>query len=271
MRVSIVCLLALVFAALPAWPGENKGEKTVRILLIAKDRDHAFSQHEYLSDCAILAKCLNQTPGVKAEVVNGWPKEGEKFKDVKAIVLNTRLGGNVMFDPLNKEQAKALLKNGVGLTAIHWGTGADKQFGEDWLEAMGGWFNTDFSRYLVEKSKLRQAAADHPICRGWKDMDLRDEYYIQLKFKDKAQPILKAEVEKKDHVVGWTYERPQGGRSFGFVCGHFHDNFGETGFRKAIVNGILWTAGVEVPRDGAPVAIDAKDMELPPNPKEKKK
>ena len=32
----------------------------VRILLIAKDRDHALSQHEYMSDCGILAKCLRQ-------------------------------------------------------------------------------------------------------------------------------------------------------------------------------------------------------------------
>src|SRR5206468_4464394 len=134
----------------------------------------------------------------------------------------------------------------------------DKKFGEDWLEALGGWFNTDFSRYLVEKSKLRQAAPEHPICRGWKDFDFRDEFYIQLKFKEKAQPVMKAEVEKKDYVVGWTYDRPDGGRSFGCVCGHFHDNFGEKSFRKALVNGILWTARVEVPRDGAAVEIDAK-------------
>ncbi|HWY88498.1 MAG TPA: hypothetical protein VNX28_17430, partial [Gemmataceae bacterium] len=44
----------------------------VKILLIAKDRDHALSQHEYMSDCGILAKCLRQTKGVEAEVLNGW-------------------------------------------------------------------------------------------------------------------------------------------------------------------------------------------------------
>src|SRR5436309_14241611 len=96
----------------------------VKILLIAKDRDHAFSQHEYLSDCAILARCLRQTPGIQAEVANGWPRDPSKLKGVKALVFNTRMGGSVLFDPLAKPQAEKLLKEGVGLTAIHWGTGA---------------------------------------------------------------------------------------------------------------------------------------------------
>src|SRR5947208_12042721 len=98
MRHLVCALLVLVIGGLPAWAGE----KTIRILLIAKDRDHAFSEHEYISDCTILAKCLNQTPGVKAEVVNGWPKDVEKLKGIKAIVLNTRFGGNVLFDPFHK-------------------------------------------------------------------------------------------------------------------------------------------------------------------------
>src|SRR5213080_4158081 len=105
-------------------------EKPVKILLIVKDRDHALSQHEYLSDCTILAKCLRQTKGVQAEVSNGWPRDPDKLKGVKAVVLNTRMGGSVLFDPLVKAEAEKLLKQGVGLTAIHWGTGAEAKAGE---------------------------------------------------------------------------------------------------------------------------------------------
>jgi type 1 glutamine amidotransferase len=47
------------------------------------------------------------------------------------------------------------------------------------------------------------------------------------------------------------------------VLGHFHSNFGEKPFRQMLVNGILWTAHREVPQSGAPVAITAKDLELP--------
>src|SRR5260221_1537237 len=88
----------------------------IKVLLIGKDRDHAFSQHEYMSDCAILAKCLRQTKGVEAEVSNGWPRDPEKLKGIKAIVLDTRMGGSVMFAPLVRAEAEKLLKAGVGLT-----------------------------------------------------------------------------------------------------------------------------------------------------------
>jgi type 1 glutamine amidotransferase len=95
---------------------------------------------------------------------------------------------------------------------------------------------------------------------------LRDEYYLQLKFKDKITPIATVELDKKEHTVAWTYERPESkeGRSFGCVLGHFHSNFGEKPFRQMLVNGILWTAHIEVPEMGAPVAVTAKDLELPP-------
>src|SRR5262249_43976308 len=161
------------------------GEKTTKILLIGKDRDHAYSHHEYMTDCAILAKCLKQTKGVEAEVSNGWPRDAAMLKDVKAIVFNTRMGGSVLFDPLVKAQAEKLLKDGIGLTAIHWGTGAEKREGELWLNALGGWFNHPlFSEYHVRETTLEQADPKHPICNGWKPYKLRDEYYIKLKFLD---------------------------------------------------------------------------------------
>ena len=160
---------------------------------------------------------------------------------------------------------------GVGLAAIHWGTGAEKNQGEAWLNALGGWFNADlFSKYLVRTTRLRQADPKHPICFGWEEFDLREEYYIELKFLPDAKPILKATINEKDYPVAWVYDRPDGGRSFGFLGGHFHDNYATKPFRRAIVNGILWTAHVEVPPQGAPVDITAQDMELPPDQRKKK-
>jgi type 1 glutamine amidotransferase len=182
------------------------------------------------------------------------------------------MGGSVLFDPLVKADAERLLKRGVGLTAIHWGTGADAKAGKDWLNALGGWFNADlFSRYLVRTTRVVQTDPKHPVCFGWKEYDLREEYYLKLKFLPGAKPILKVRIDKEDYPFAWVYQRPDGGRSFGFLGGHFHDNFGKEAFRRSIVNGILWTAGVAVPPGGAPVAITPKDLELPPDPRKKKK
>jgi hypothetical protein len=85
-----------------------------------------------------------------------------------------------------------------------------------------------------------------------------------------AKAVLTAEVNNQEYPVAWVYERPDGGRSFGFLGGHFHANFGKKDFRRAIVNGILWTARIDVPPGGAPVEITPKDMELPPDARKRK-
>jgi type 1 glutamine amidotransferase len=253
----------------------SSAEEKTKILLIGKDRDHAYATHTYMDDCELLARCLRQTPGVETIVSNGWPKDQETLKDVRAIVLDTKLGGTMLFGGPHRRQVEEMLKKGVGLTAIHWSTGAEKPEGEQYLHTLGGWFNTDFSEYHVWRSKVSQPDPKHPICRGWHDFDLKEEYYIKLRFLPESKPIMTAKVQDKnkkisDYDIGWTYERPDGGRSFGFVGGHFHDNFGIKPFRQAVVNGIVWTARLEVPEDGAPCAITAKDMELAPDPVKKK-
>ena len=167
------------------------------------------------------------------------PTAGRKtrrlLKDVTAIVLHNRLGGTVLFRGPQRRQVEEMLKQGVGITAIHWGTGAETPEGGPWLQTMGGWFNAEgdgFSKYLVQTSKLRQADPKHPICRGWSDFDLREEFYFKLCFLPEARPVMSTIIEGKDYPIGWVYERrnSKGGRSFGFVGGHFHDNFGDKGF-----------------------------------------
>jgi type 1 glutamine amidotransferase len=266
MHRKLLVTLAVWLLASAALVG---AEKKAKILLIGKDLDHAANTHTYMSDCNLLAKCLRQTEGVETVVSNGWPKDSAALKGVTAIVLHTRLGGTVLFRGPQRRQVEKMVQDGVGVTAIHWGTGAETPEGGLWLRTMGGWFNAEgdgFSRYLVQRSKLRQADPKHPVCRGWKDFDLREEYYFKLCFLPEARPVMTTVIEGKTYPIGWVYERRggKGGRSFGFVGGHFHDNFGIRPFRQAVINGILWTAHIDVPEKGAPISITPKDMELPP-------
>ena len=48
----------------------------------------------------------------------------------------------------------------------------------------------------------------------------------------------------------WGLQRPDGGRSVGFTGGHWHRNWAIDDFRKAVLNAIVWVAGMEVPKDG---------------------
>jgi type 1 glutamine amidotransferase len=273
MRVlfaAATAILVSIHVSLAAEPAA----KPTKILLIGHELDHPFGSHMYLHECGLLAHCLAQSPNVTAVVSNRWPKDPKVLEGVTAIVIYSSPGANILLQGDHASQAEQMLVDGVGYTAIHWATGAEgKELGEKYLGVLGGWFHQSFGGLDVSPSRVLQIDPSHPICRGWKDYDLRDEWYLETRLAKEAKPLLKVPVKGKDEVVAWTFERPnsKSGRSFGITLGHFHDNFGNESFRRTIVNGILWTAHREVPSEGAPVKVEAANLELGNDPREKKK
>jgi hypothetical protein len=65
-------------------------------------------------------------------------------------------------------------------------------------------------------------------------------------------------------VLGWAYERDDGGRAYGTTLGHFYRNFEREAFRRTFVNGILWTAHRQVPQGGARVDVSDDVLNLAP-------
>ena len=53
-----------------AWPS-GYGQGCDQRIAGGHKRDHPFGTHMYPHECKLLAKCLNQNPGVKATVSNG--------------------------------------------------------------------------------------------------------------------------------------------------------------------------------------------------------
>jgi type 1 glutamine amidotransferase len=247
--------------------------KRTRIVLIGHAPDHPFGSHMYLHECHVLAKCLNQTAGVDAVVSDRWPRDAAVLDSVRAIVFYSSPAANLMLRGPGAKHAEELLHDGVGYAAIHWATGAEgNDLGEQYLRILGGWFSTSFGGLDVSPSRIRQLNPGHPICRGWHDFDLRDEWYLRTRLHPDARPLLSVRVKDHDQVVAWTFERPNSnsGRSFGITLGHFHENFGSETFRRVIVNGILWTAHLEIPADGAPVTLTPQDLDIGRAPSSKR-
>ena len=225
-----------------------------------------------MRECELLAKCLRQTPDIEAVVSNGWPKDEKMLEGISAIACYSNPGADHLFAPDHAEKAESLLKSGVGFAALHWGTGVgdcnNAKLVERYLDCLGGAFGI-WSRFVFSQSRIKQLDAKHPICRGWSDFDLKDEWYLNMRLKPEVKPLAQVRYEEKDQapvdqVVMWTYERKDsnGGRSFGNTLGHYHENFGMEPIRKSMLNGILWTAHCEIPESGVPCAITAEDMKL---------
>ena len=240
-------------------------EATKQILLVATRPDHVFGTHMYTQVCEILAACLNNLPNIEALVCPDldWPADERLLDEADAIVYYSRPAGDILLASDHREKYEQLLKRGVGFVAIHWATAVNEELGPDYEAVLGGWFNFAFSGLRVDRKLLQQLVPGHPVLRGWDSYDHRDEFYLNVHFHPDVQPLVGVRVDGHDQTVAWAHHRTDGGRSFGTTLGHFHDNYTLPEFRRLIVNGILWTAGVDVPEAGAPVIVDSEILDLP--------
>lgn len=268
--------------------------KLTKIVLVAGRQSHGPGEHEFFAGCAVLMKLLQQTPGVFPVMVrDGWPKNPKTFEGAKAVVFfMDGGGGHPVIQKDHKEAVQKLIDAGVGFSNLHYAVEYPKRESEHVLNWLGGYYETGFSTNPHWKADFK-SMPEHAVTRGVKGFNVQDEWYFNIRFAPQMKsvtPILKAappdsvrrtEAAKqfpgREEIVAWTFERPGGGRSFGFTGGHFHRNWGDENFRKLVVNAILWTAHVEIPKEGAKVELAPAELNrnldrkgAKPKPPEKK-
>lgn len=256
---------------------EPTDAKLKKVVLVAGRMSHGPGDHEFFSGCAILMKMLQQTPGVFPVMArDGWPKKDTTFDNAAAVVFYMDGGGgHPILHKGHKEVVDKLIDKKVGFVNLHYAVEYPKSQSDHVFKWLGGYYETGFSTNPHWDADFA-ALPEHAVTRGVKPFKIRDEWYFNIRFKPEAKDvtaILKATppdgvrgtAEAKKHkgreeVVAWTYERADGGRSFGFTGGHTHKNWGNADFRRLVTNAILWSANVEVPKDGAKVDMDAGEL-----------
>jgi len=271
MTKTLARFVLIAIIGLLLFPGDKAhaadGANT-KILLIGKKPDHPFGSHMYMHTQTMLAKCLQKTPGVKTVVSEGWPQDPATLEGVNTIVVYSSPAAEFLLDGPGSGPLHQMMNNGVGLVTIHWASSVFEKnldrLGDRWIDYMGGVWVSNYG-LSTDTSLLKQLVPEHPICRGWEEYELHDEYYLKPVIR-MATPLLQVTTKGEDVVVGWAYERPDNGRAYATTLGHFYRNFQIEPFRRTIVNAILWTAHVEVPPDGAPVDLSDEELQLPPEP-----
>ncbi|WP_417732667.1 ThuA domain-containing protein [Rosistilla oblonga] len=281
-----------------------------RLVLVAGKPSHPPRLHEFNAGVQLLAKCLQDVPGLQTDVVlNGWPKDESILDQADAIVFY--MDGGARHEVVQEEGRRlkmldALAKKGVGLGFMHYGVEilAD-QASDEFKRWIGGHYENMFSCNPIWEPQFA-SLPEHPITRGVKPFAIQDEWYFNMRFvadipgnesrevEDlKFVPILVAapndavrdgpyvypkgpyphiQASKgRAEAMLWTVERPDGGRGFGFTGGHFHDNWGNDDFRKVVLNTMLWTAKVEVPTEGVVSAVSEEQLNANLDPKPSRK
>ena len=272
-RISTRILFALLMA-LPA-----TGWAKTKVVLIAGRDSHGTNAHNWGDGVDLLSDALTKESGLAIETAihkGGWPKDASIFDGVATVVILSDGGGR---HPINRalEEFDALAEKGVGLVCVHYAVEVPKgNPGNMLMKWIGGYFETFWSVNPHWTADFK-TIGKHPVANGVKPFSLRDEWYYHMRFREGMKgvtpilsalppadtlkrgdgphsnnPHVKAAVleRKEPQHVAWAAERPNGQRGFGTTGAHHHKSWDQDDFRTCVLNAIVWTAKLEVPKGG---------------------
>lgn len=284
MKNSILALF-LALIAIPTLAADKK------VVFLAGGASHGTGEHEHLAGCLLLQSCLKNVPGLTSVVcTNAWPRDpAATFTNASTIVLYSDGGDGHPFLQNNRlALIDALMNRGVGLVCLHYAVEPTERGLPSFQRWIGASYKLNWSVNPVWTPTFNHLP-DHPIARGVKPFSIHDEWYFHMRFRDdlkgivpilaavatpdtlsrpdgphEGNPAVRESVKNQElQTVAWAYQRPNGGRGFGFTGGHFHKNWGDDNFRKVVLNAIVWTANANVPPNGVPSHVTAAQLQIP--------
>lgn len=278
LRRNLVLLFGLALLGMsiaagsrPADAAPADGKK--QIVFVHGKASHGYGGHAYGPAFRMLARILNENvPAVEAIVVQD-DQDLDCLDRADAIVLGS--DGGRLVKTLG-DRLEPLMRKGVGLACIHYTVDpTDPKAVQRLVDWIGGAYEKFWSVNPHWEADFK-TFPDHPVSRGLKPFKVQDEWYYHMRFAEDMKgvtPILSAVPPERTRqgkdgphsgnphvrartgmaeVVGWVYERPSGGRGFGFTGMHTHWNWAQDSFRQSVLNAVVWIAGAEVPTGGVP-------------------
>ncbi len=266
-RRLILALLALAWLGGPVFPAAPK-----KLLLVGCGPDgHPPQTHEYMAGLKVLAKCLKDVPGLEVTVVKAvepWREGPELMQRADGVVLFVSEGARwLQHDPKRLDALRQVAARKGGLAVLHWGMGTrHAKYIDDFVKLFGGCHGGPDRKYQVLEAEAKVAEASHPVVRGVpSNFRIKDEFYYRLKMPRPQKgltPLLRVPIGGSDETVAWAWERPDGGRSFGFSGLHFHANWSREEYRRLVTQGVAWTLDLPIPEKGLPVKVTEEDLKL---------
>lgn len=257
--------------------------EATKILFLAGPRDHgAPGRHEYELDLRTLAESFDHATnleGVRTEVrVGSLPRDLGPAKDAAVIVINSSSERHEkeihpLFPPNPTTNGRGydaqtaeylqdlnalIAQKRVGVVILHYASWVENWAArQHYLNWTGGLWVQMASKNPVDEWAMTLENKKHPVLRGVKPWQYRDEIFCRYFLPDDARRtalILATPKQDKQgigpQIAAWAYQRDDGGRGFVFGGLDFRDNLARDNYRKFLLNGIAWAANIEVPKGG---------------------
>ena len=276
----------LVWSVLSAVNALSAAAPTV--LFFAGPASHGWGSHQHPAGSHLLVHALKESGlDVSVELTFDWPNR-ERLNQCDALVIYAD-GWDRHPATQHLDDLENFMNHGGGLSVIHWATGiggkdlwsrkivTNEPVRVRWRELVGADFEPWHSVSVFWDADFRDLTK-HEVTRGVSPFTIWEECYFHLRCSDSncdqitpvhgafpaadlIRPGLRADsgsesavaavAQRKEPQFGsWVFDRPAGGRSYGYTGGHLHWNWARDEVRKLVLNGIYWTTGAEVPAKG---------------------
>ncbi len=242
--ISVLFVFILCFTAFKSCaPGEENLGKDIRILVTYGG--HNFEQEPFYG-------MFDSLPGISYTSIQlpdsaDLLKPGlEKSYDV--IVMYD------MVDSISEKQRKAfvaLLREGIGIVALHHNLAAHKNW-DEYRKIIGGIYLFE-SQILDGKERIKSSYShdqdikvtvtdkNHPITRGISDFQIHDETYKDYFTSKDARVLLTTDHPMSDPELAWI-TRYQNSPVFYLLLGHDSQAWQNPVYPRLLLNGIRWAA-----------------------------
>ena len=271
MLVIGLALFGLINTAVTSATAADSSEAKKQIVFVHGKASHGYGGHAYGPAFRMLARILNAEVSAVEAVVVQDDQDLACLDTADAIVLGS--DGGRLVKTLG-DRLEPLMHKGVGLACIHYTVDPSDPKA---VQRLIDWIGGSYERYWSVNPHWEadfKSFPDHPAARGLKPFKLSDEWYYHMRFVEdmkgvtpilaaippestrqrpdgphSGNPHVRARSGMKE-IVAWVYQRPGGGRGFGFTGMHTHWNWAQDSFRKSVLNALVWISGAEVPPGG---------------------
>jgi hypothetical protein len=295
----ILCTIATFFAFMLCFNSAS-AQATKVIYFLAGPKDHGPpSRHETEKDLLVLQRCIDSVTNIKGvKIVTKFlykrtALDIADLKDAAALIIecssetSSKERTHPLFPPNTSsknntydkavlaylKQVDSLHKAGMGIMVIHWGVVTDNQRARDYYI---NWFG-ESSMPEYTQNPLGywsvtpiEGGKKHPIMRGIGPFYYKDEIFSRM-------VVAPGDPNRTDLLMGEAVKTNQGtiaprgiasayenGMARGILWGgmDYHSALLNENYLRFMLNSIVWTAGIEVPKGGVKTA--AKGLQLIP-------
>ena len=205
-------------------------------------------------DHEAFAGMFDSFEGLECDIEKTGKNPGALFDDVSGFgydsIVLYNFGQELSED--HRENFKAVLDRGVGLTVVHHAMAAFPKW-RKFEDIIGGTFvlaeqTRDGKFYPNPKWKhdvdmdIEVVDPGHAITEGVEDFTIHDETYKEWVYHEGNHLLLATGNELSNRQIAWTRPHPKT-RVFYIQLGHGKQAFENENFKRLLRQGIIWTSG----------------------------